>query len=178
MHVQLMVFFSTMASILSFSGMLVDSFGYRRVNDLETCVDTVTNEWVGASGMQPEAAMCATETEKLCACVGSQDVCHFFDINVYRGQNCELILTKYTDLLLISAIFTTFCLAWVFVLAVMGCVTLHTIDCPASAQPKPVPQAEPASPAGAVQMTPAAAPAAADQQMAPAATTETGPESI
>jgi hypothetical protein len=133
--------------------------------------------------MQPEAAQCATQTEKLCACVGSQDVCHFFDINVYRGQNCELILTKYTDLLLISAIFTTFCLAWVFVLAVMGCVTLHSIDCPATAQHQPVPQAEQASPSGAVQMTPAAqtypaVPAAADQQMAPAATTGTGPEAI
>jgi hypothetical protein len=175
MHVQLMVFFSAMASILSFSGMLVDSFGYRRVNALETCVDTVTGDYVGASGMQPEAAQCATQTEKLCACVGAHDVCHFFDINVYRGQNCELILTKYTDLLLISAIFTTFCLAWVFVLSVMGCVTLHAVDAPAA--PKPVPQAEPASPnAGGIQMsTPAAA---SDEQMAPAAATETGPETI
>lgn len=152
---QVMTFLGTCASILTFSGMLVDSFGYRRVNALETCVNTETGAWTGASGMQPEAAVCATQTAKLCACVGDHDVCHFYDINPYRQQNCELILTRYTDLLLVSLIFTTFCLAWVFVLSVFGCVTIHKIDCPAKAPSthQPVATSEPATSTGAVQMT-------------------------
>merc|ERR1719218_488886 len=109
---QLMTFLSAMASILSFSGMLVDSFGYRRVNELETCVNNVTGEYSGASGLQPEAAQCAVDYGKLCGCVGDRGVCHNFDINKYRQQNCELILTKYTDLLLVSLVFSAFCLAW------------------------------------------------------------------
>ena len=146
-----MVFLSTCASILCFSGMLVDSFGYRRVNALETCVNTETGEWNGASYMQPEAAVCASQTDKLCACIGPHDVCHNFDINEYKQDNCELILTKYTDLLLISAIFTTFNLAWVFLLSIMGCVTLAKIDQPAASQK--VPTSEPAAPASAPSST-------------------------
>jgi hypothetical protein len=125
---QLMTFLATIGSILSFSGMLVDSFGYRRVNALETCVNNVTGEFSGASGLQPEAAQCAVNGGHLCGCVGDQDICHNFDINKYRGQNCELILTHYTDLLLVSLVFSAFCLAWVFLLAVMGCVTIAKID--------------------------------------------------
>lgn len=136
--------------------MLVDSFGYRRVNELETCLNTDTGEYAGASSLEPQAAVCAQSTHKLCACVGDNDVCHYMDINPYRQDNCELILTKYTDLLLISAIFSTFCLAWVFILSVFSCVTYTQVTAserPASPSrpaassavvrndaPKPIPQ--------------------------------------
>jgi len=126
MHLKVLIFFSTCACILLFSGMLVDSFGFSRVNKLQTCVDT-DGEIFGASGLAADAAVCATQTDELCACVGKANVCHNFDINPYRQQNCELILTRYTDLLLISAIFTTFTLAWTFLLSVMACVTIDTV---------------------------------------------------
>lgn len=122
-----MIFFSSAASILTFSGMLVDSFGYRRVNELETCVDTTDGSYAGAAGLQPEAAQCGADFGKLCGCVGDNGVCHNFDINHYRQQNCELILTRYTDLLLVSLIFTAFTLAWVFLLSVIACVTYSTV---------------------------------------------------
>lgn len=122
----MLIFFSTCACILLFSGMLVDSFAFNRVNELQTCVDS-SGEVFGASGLAPEAAVCATATTDLCACVGKANVCHDYNINPYRQQNCELILTRYTDLLLISAIFTTFTLAWTFLLSVMACATIDTV---------------------------------------------------
>jgi len=165
MMVQVMTFFSTCASILCFAGMLTDSFGYRRTNALETCVNTETGEYNGASYLEPKASTCAAQTNDLCACVKSGgDDCHFFNINKYKQDNCELILTNYTDLLLVSLVFTTFCLAWVFLLSIIGCVTLSKIDAPATTNsPKPVstfadedvaaPAPVAAAPVGAVEMT-------------------------
>jgi hypothetical protein len=169
-HVQLLIFFSAAASILMFSGMISDSLGFRRINDLETCANRDTGVVSGSDEWATEASVCASNSHRLCACISGVDstVCHDYDINKYRGQNCNLILNKYTDLLLVSLIFDTFNLAWVFILSVFSCVSYAAMVAPAAPAKEysAPPQEEAAAPAAnnAPMVHRVAAPAAATEE--------------
>jgi hypothetical protein len=108
--------------------MISDSLGFRRINDLETCANRDTGVVSGSDEWATEASVCASTSHRLCACISGEDptICHDYDINKYRGQNCNLILNKYTDLLLVSLVFDTFNLAFVFVLSVFGCIVFSS----------------------------------------------------
>lgn len=156
LHLQVLIAVCTLSSILCFAGMLVDSLGFRNVNQVQTCVNTDTGELSGDSGLEPEARVCAQQTWRLCGCCkGNTDrSCRDFDLSIYENDNCDLVLTAYTDKLLMSAVFVTFCLVFVTVLGIFACVSYSKL------------------PSDSNTTTTTAAPAKEDQPEAPPAAAE------
>jgi hypothetical protein len=115
--------------------MISDGLGFRRINNLETCVNSETLALSGSYEWAPYATVCAQQTSKLCSCISSvdQSVCHDFDINKYRGQNCNLILNKYTDLLIVSTALDAFNLACVLLLTICSAASFFAMNSSTSA---------------------------------------------
>mmetsp|Transcript_5123 Transcript_5123/g.11354 ORF Transcript_5123/g.11354 Transcript_5123/m.11354 type:complete len:265 (+) Transcript_5123:97-891(+) len=123
-HMEWLMFLASASTALCIGGMINDSLGFRTVNKVQACVNTDTDVVSGDATLGPYAVECqySAGVNRLCACItAGPGYCQYFDISIYQNDNCDNIMTKYTDLILVSAVFTTFCLAFVSVLSLMSC---------------------------------------------------------
>ena len=119
---------SIIVIILTIVGLSWDAMGFI-LNDLDTCINSNTEELYGNENYDQQAIQCAllSSHNRDCYCIANQydNTCYSFDL-LYERTNCGLLLTKVPPILITSF---AFLLLILILSCIYSCFTCCTLCC-------------------------------------------------